>query len=245
METTTDAPSFARSRRQAAPQDPALIWGPLASLTDAAATAAGSGSVAITRGFDRNSRRRAKALRDLLGERGVAAIELTPAPGSERLVADADVTVVVNLIGAGSWQPYRIAAKLRAAVLTPKPGDGPADEVTRDVIALASDEGRRDVALSHVAVRSEEPASSRMVLEHDGGSLEVPGGWVTITVHEQALRVEVGGRDIDEQVLTTGRVRLEVFDAPHRLVRDELPIADFEGAVTLSAEPNGLLVRPV
>lgn len=130
METTTDAPSFARSRRPRRPEDPARIWAPLADLTEAAVAAAGSGTVAITRGFDRNSRQRAKALRDLLRERDVAAIEVTPAPGSDRLLEDVDVTAVVNLVGAGSWQPYRIAAQLRAPVLTPKPGETAGEQVT-------------------------------------------------------------------------------------------------------------------
>ena len=136
METTTDAPGFARSRRQRPAQDPAQIWAPLADLTEAA-VAAGSGTVAITRGFDRNSRQRAKALRDLLSQRDVPAIEVTPAPGSDRLLTDVAVSAVVNLIGAGSWQPYRLAAQLRAPVLTPKPGTEPGEEVSRDVIALA------------------------------------------------------------------------------------------------------------
>ncbi|SDZ47852.1 hypothetical protein SAMN05216215_107913 [Saccharopolyspora shandongensis] len=246
METTTDAPSFARSRRQPRPEDPARIWAPLADLTEAAVAAAGSGTVAITRGFDRNSRQRAKALRELLNRRDVAAVEVTPAPGSARLLADVDVTAVVNLIGAGSWQPYRVAAELRAPVLTPKPGDGAAEEVTRDVIALAGDSGHRDVAISHVAVRSEDPAASRLTLTYDGEQLTVPGGWLTITVRGSELEAKVGGVDFPERTLTTGEIRVEAFDAPHRLVRDELPIADFEeAAVTFTAEANGLVVRPV
>ncbi|KAA5828824.1 hypothetical protein ABT337_29610 [Saccharopolyspora hirsuta] len=246
METTTDAPSFARSRRPRRPEDPARIWAPLADLTEAAVAAAGSGTVAITRGFDRNSRQRAKALRELLNQQDVPAIEVTPAPGSDRLLADVDVTAVVNLIGAGSWQPYRVAAQLRAPVLTPKPGDAAAEPVTRDVIALVGDEsGKRDVALSHVAVRSEDPAASRLVLTHDGEQLTVAGGWLTVAVQGHELQVQVGGADAAERTITTGEIRVEAFDAPHRLVRDELPIADFEGAVTFTAEPEGLVVRPV
>jgi hypothetical protein len=246
METTTDAPSFARSRRQPRPEDPARIWAPLADLTEAAVAAAGSGTVAITRGFDRNSRQRAKALRELLNQRDVAAVEVTPAPGSDRLLADVDVAAVVNLVGAGSWQPYRVAAELRAPVLTPKPGTSPAEEVKRDVIALAGDSGQRDVAISHVAVRSEDPAASQLSLTHDGEQLTVPGGWLTVTVRDGELQVQVGGVDGTEQTFTTSEVRVEAFDAPHRLVRDELPIADFEeGAVTFTAEPDGLSVRPV
>jgi hypothetical protein len=246
METTTDVPTFARSRRQPRPEDPARIWGPLAALTEAAVAVAGSGTVAITRGFDRNSRQRAKALRELLNRRGVAAVEVTPAPGSDRLLTNVKVTAVVNLVGSGAWQPYRVAAELRAPVLTPKSGDGAADEVQRDVIALAGDSGQRDVAISHVAVRSEDPAASRLIVTHDGEQLTVPGGWLAITVQGGELQVQVGGVDFPEQTLTTRQVRVEAFDAPHRLVRDELPIADFEeAAVTFTAEPNGLLVQPV
>ncbi|GAA0524417.1 hypothetical protein GCM10011581_44550 [Saccharopolyspora subtropica] len=245
MEMTTDAPSFARARRLRRPEDPARIWAPLADLTEAAVAAAGTGTVAITRGFDRNSRQRAKALRDLLNQRGVAAIEVTPAPGSDRLLADTEIAAVVNLVGAGSWQPYRLAAELRAPVLTPKPGEDRGAEVRRDVIALAGDEGQRDIALSHVAVRSENPATSRLVLTHDGEELTVPGGWLTVAVQDSRLRVEVAGTDFPERTLTTDRLRVAAFDAPHRLVRDELPIADFEGAVTFTAEPGGLVVRPV
>jgi hypothetical protein len=246
METTTDAPSFARSRRQPRPEDPARIWAPLADLTEAAVAAAGSGTVAITRGFDRNSRQRAKALRELLGQRGVAAAEVTPAPGSDRLLDDVEVTAVVNLVGAGSWQPYRVAAELRAPVLTPKPADEPAEEVKQDVIALAGDSGQRDVAISHVAVRPEDPAASRLTLTHDGEQLTVPGGWVTVAVRDGELQVQVGGVDTPEQTFTTSKVRVEASGAQHRLVRDELPIADFEeGAVTVTAEPDCLSVRSV
>ena len=60
------------------------------------------------------------------------------------------------------------------------------------------------------------------------------------------LQVQAGGTDVPERTLTTAQLRVEAFDAPHRLVRDELPIADFEeGAITFTAEADGLLVRPV
>lgn len=245
METTTDAPQFARSRQSTRP-DPAEVWAPLAGLADAAAQAGTSGAVAITRGFDRNTRQRAKALRDLLEQRGIAAIEITPALGSERLVADTEITSLVNLVGAGSWQPYRIAAKLRAPLLTPNPGDAPADEVTRDVIGMTGGEGAHDVALSHVAVRPETPESDgTLTLTVGGEPLSVPGGSVAITMQDQVLEIRLSGPDFAEQTFTGTEVRVETADAPHRLVRDELPIAEFEGAVTFLAEPEGLLVRPV
>ncbi|MFC7342293.1 hypothetical protein [Saccharopolyspora griseoalba] len=245
METTTDAPSFARSRRQRPEEDPAQIWAPLADLTEAAAAAAGSGTVAITRGFDRNSRLRAKALRDLLAKREVPAIEITPAPGSDRLVEGVPVAVVVNLIGAGSWQPYRLAAQLKVEILTPKPGENPAAAATRDVIAVVGDSGARGVALSHVAVRAEEPSEAKLTLTYDGTEQTVAGGWLSATVQGDQLQVQFGGNELPERSVSTAELRVDASDALHRLVRDELPIADFEGAVTFTAESSGLRVRPV
>lgn len=245
MDTITDAPLSTRSQREKR-ADPAAVWSPLAGLTEAAARIADSGAVAITRGFDRNGRQRAKALRELLADRDVAAIEVTPAPGSERLLADTSPAAVVNLIGAGSWQPYRLAAKLQAPVLTPNPTDGePASEVQRDVIGMAGESEPRDVALSHVAVRPEDSETSSITITNRGEPLSVPGGQVAVTLEEGALRVELAGPDFAEQSFTAEQIRVETFDGAHRLVRDELPIAEFEGALTLSAEPRGLAVRPV
>lgn len=246
MDITTDAPHFARSRRSTQP-DPAKLWAPLAGLTDAAAQAASAaGTVAITRGFDRNSRQRAKALRDLLNERGIATIEVTPAPGSARLLAGTEVAALVNLIGSDSWQPYRLAAALQAPVLVPRAdSDGPAEETRRDVITMSSESDERDVALSHVAVRPEDPASSSVTITTNGEPLSVPGGNVTIGLSGQRLEIHVAGPDFAEQTFSAEQVRIETFNAPHRLVRDELPIAEFEGSVLLSAEIAGLVVRPV
>ncbi|QUH00502.1 hypothetical protein HUO13_06435 [Saccharopolyspora erythraea] len=243
MDTTTDATLNSRSRRDRRP-DPARVWEPLAGLADAAqSAAAGSGAVAITRGFDRNSRQRAKALRELLGQRGVAAVEVTPASGSERLLADTEVAAVVNLVGAGSWQPYRLGAKLRAAVFTPGvAGDEPA---SRDVIGMAGDDGQRDVALSHIAVRPEDPSAGSLAVVSDGEPLSVPGGRITVTLRDERLEVHLSGPDFAGQSFTATEIRVETFDGPHRLVRDELPIAEFEGAVTFTAEPRGLRVQAV
>ncbi|MCA1187996.1 MULTISPECIES: hypothetical protein [unclassified Saccharopolyspora] len=243
MDTTADAPQTARSRRSARP-DPAEVWAPLAGLADAAAQGGTSGAVAITRGFDRNSRLRAKALRDLLEERGVAAIEITPAVGSERLLADSEITSVVNLIGAGSWQPYRLAAKLRAPLLAVR-GDEEAGQDSRDVIGVTAAEDRRDVALSHVAVRPETEGQGSLIVTADGEPISVPGGSAVVTLREQRLEVRLAGPDFAEQTFAATEVRVETADAPHRLVRDELPIADFEGALTFTAEPGALTVRPV
>lgn len=241
MDTTTDAP---RSRHSAQP-DPTLLWAPLAGLTDAAAqTAASTGTVAITRGFDRNSRQRAKALRELLHDRDVAAIEVTPAPGSERLLADTTIASLVNLVGEGSWQPYRLAAKVQAPVIVPGSADSQDTEINRDVIGMTGNSGTRDVALSHVAVRPEGSASSSVTITSDGEPLSVPGGWAAVTLREQQLEIQLGGPDFAEQTFTTRQVRIETMDGPHRLVRDELPIAEFEGAVTFTAEPQGLVVHP-
>ena len=243
METTTDSPQFARSRRTSRP-DPAQVWAPLAGLADAAAQAGTSGAVAITRGFDRNSRQRAKALRELLDERDIPAIEITPAPGSERLVDGTEVASVVNLIGAGSWQPHRLAAKLRAPLLAPQQdGDSPVQDA-RDVIGVTSAEGRRDVALSHVAVRPEHGGAGSLTLTTGGEPLSVPGGAVAITLQDGALEIQLSGPDFAEQTFTATEVRIEISEGPHRLVRDELPIAEFEGALTFASEPRGLVVRP-
>lgn len=244
MDITTDAP-VARSRQSARP-DPAKLWAPLAGLTDAAAQAASaSGTIAITRGFDGNSRQRAKALRDLLAERGIATVEVTPAPGSARLLADTEIAALVNLIGSASWQPYRLAASLRAPVLVPRDDSGSAEETRRDVIVMTGDSGARDVALSHVAVRPEDATTSSVTITSDGEPLSVPGGNVTIGLADQKLEIHLAGPDFAEQTFSAEQVRVETFEGPHRLVRDELPIAEFEGAVVLAAEPQGLVVTPV
>src|SRR5690606_12524876 len=246
MEATTPAATVTSARSQLRHADPALNWAPWSDLTAAAAQAAGdSGTVAITRGFGRTSRQRAKALRDLLNERGLAAIELTPAPGSERLVADTKVDAVINMIGAGSWQPYRIAAKLGAPVLTPRPGETAGEEAKRSVIGLSTDTGERDVALSHVALRPEDPAAAQLLIEHDGEQLTVPGGSVTIALQEENLEVKFGGTDVANRTLTAQQVRVAATGSLYQLVRDEMPIADYEGAITFEAEPNALIVRPV
>lgn len=245
METTTDAVSSTRAGSDKPAEDPARVWGPLSKLTEAAAAAAGStASVAITRGFDRTNRERAKALRSLLQERNVPAMEVTPAPGSERLLAGADIAAVVNLIGAGSWQPYRIAAELRAPVLTPNPTEQPAAEVQRHVVALEGEDGKRDIALSHVAIRA-ETAEGKLTISHDTDEVSTSGGWLSITVQDGALQLELGGQDVSTRQLSTTSLRVQAADTPHRLVRDELPIADYEGTLTLTAEANGLTVRPV
>lgn len=249
MNSTTDTPSSVRSRQADRP-DPATLWSPLAGLTDAAAnaSAAGSGTVAITRGFDRKGRQRAKALSELLGDRGVAAVEVTPAPDSEQLLAGTEVAAVVNLIGAGSWQPYRLAAKTRAPVLTPQPTEGqPAGEVTRDVIGMTGADAARDVALTRVAVLPEHPgnADESITITRDGEPLSIPGGQVAITLHEQSLNVHLQGPEFAAQEFAAQEITVETSGGPHRLIRDELPIAEFEGTLTFTSEPRGLAVRPV
>lgn len=245
MDITTEAPLSTRAQRSERP-DPSAVWAPLPGLAEAAARTARTGAVAISRGFDRNSKQRAKALRELLDDQGVAAIEVTPLPDSERLLAGAEVAAVINLVGAGSWQPYRLAAKLRAPVLTPNPtADAPAEPAERDVVGVTGEEGERDAALSHVAVRPEDTEQASLTLTAAGEPLTVPGGWVVITPEQGQLRVQLGGPDYAEQTFTTGELRVETADGPHRLVRDEAPIAEFEGSLTFTAEPAGLLVQPV
>lgn len=245
MDTTIDAPEPVRSRRSAQP-DPASVWEPLADLTDAAAHAATeSGTIAITRGFDRNSRRRGEALRELLEARGVPSIEITPAVGSDRLLAGTEIAAVVNLIGVGSWQPYRLAAKLRAPVFTPRAsGNDATDETKRDVIGVIS-EGSRDVALSRVAVLPEDAAASSITITYDGEQITVTGGQVAVTLHDQLLEIHLQGPDFAERTVAAQEASVETFGTPHRLIRDELPLAEFEGALTFTAEPQGLVVRPV
>jgi hypothetical protein len=245
MDTTIETVRSVRSHRTVEP-DPARLQDPLADLADAAVQAAASGTVAITRGFDRNSRQRAKALRHLLEERDIAAIEVTPAPGSERLLAGTDVHAVINLVGAGAWQPYRLAVKLRAPVLAPRSGDGAAaSETERDVICVTSAEGVRDAALSHVGLRPENTEASSLTITSDGESVSIPGGWVTIVPRDQWLELSLGGPDIAERTSTAQEVHIETLGGPYRWVRDELPIADFEGVLTFTAEPRGLVVRTV
>ncbi len=242
MDTSTDGPTSARSRSAHKP-DPAAVWAPLSGLADAATEAASTGSVAISRGFDRTSRVRGKGLRDLLAERGVSAIEVTPAPGSERLLAGSDVAAVVNLVGAGSWQPHRLAAKLRAPLFVPGERAATlAGESERDVIgvtAIAS--GERDIALTRLAVLS-EATDGKLEVTRDGEAITIEGGRVEVTLHEGALDVHLHGVDLEETFAAT-EIGISTAGAPHRFIRDELPIAEFEGSLTVTAEPVGLSVR--
>lgn len=245
MDTTTEAPLSSRAQRSSASTNLAAVWAPLVGLAEAAANTAGSGSVAINRGFDRNSKQRAKALQERLAEQGISAIEVTPLPDSERLLEGHEITAVLNLVGAGSWQPYRLGARLKAPVLTPNPTDGePAEAAKRDVIGIAGEDGLREAALSHVAVRPEDAEQASLTLTSHDEPLTVPGGWAVITPEQGKLQVQLGGPDYAEQTFSTDELRVETSDGPHRLVRDETPIAEFEGRLTFTAEPNGLVVQP-
>ena len=244
MSTTTDAPLFGRSRRSSQPN---LATGstPLVRLAEAAAdTVTSTEAVAISRGFDRNSRQRASSLRELLSEQGVTAVEVTPASASERLLAGTEVSAVINLVGAASWQPCRLAAKLRAALLAPSE-DGQASESRWDVIGVTGEDGHRDVALRRVAVLPEDFDNSSITISRDDEPLSLPGGQVTVTPHEQLLHVHLQAPDFAAQTFTADTITVEALGAAHRLIRDELPIAELEGALTFSAEPQGLLLRAV
>ena len=242
MNITTDASHVVRSRRSQRP-DPATVWSPLAGLADAAANAATrSHAIAITRGFDRRSRHRAKALHELLDARGVPAIEITPAPGSERLLSGSEIAAVVNLVGMGSWQPHRLAAKLRAPLFVPEP-EG--ESAGSDVIGMTGEDKVRDVALSRVAVRPEDASAASLTIIRDGEPLCVPGGQIVVTPHQQQLHIHLQGPDFAEQAFTAAKIGIETLDGPHRLIRDELPLAEFEGALTFTAEPAALVVRNV
>lgn len=248
MNSTTDAPTTTRKARTADRRvDPAAIWEPLPRLAEAAAEASSAQTtVAIARGFDRNARTRAKALSESLADQGVAAVEITPAPDSEQLLAGRSVAAVVNLVGAGSWQPYRLAARNQAPVLTPQPVEGETSPAAqRDIIAVTGTDGARDVALTRVAVLPEDTEEAQITLTRDGEPLSIPGGNVAVTPDGQQLRIHLEGPDFDAQSFTATKIEIETSGGPHRFVRDESPIAEFEGAVTLSAEQGGLTVRPV
>ncbi|GAB3544285.1 hypothetical protein J2S53_004418 [Actinopolyspora lacussalsi] len=246
MNSTTEVLSSTRARQNPG-QDPATVWEPLAGLAEAAAaTASGSTTVAINRGFDRKARERARALRQLLDERGVRATEITPAPDSEELLADSSVDSVINLVGTGSWQPYRLAAKERAALLAPRPEEGePGESLRRDVIAMNRQDSRRDAALSRVVVLPENATEGSLTLNRGGEPLSIPGGQVAITLHEGQLDVRIEGPDYSEQHFTADRLSLETHGGPHRLIRDEMPIAEFEGSLDFVCEREGLVVRSV
>ncbi|QGK69106.1 hypothetical protein GIY23_05770 [Allosaccharopolyspora coralli] len=242
MDTSTDGPVSARAR-SAHKQDPAGVWAPLSGLADAAAQAASTGSVAISRGFDRTSRVRGKALRDLLVERGVSAVEITPALGSERLLAGCEVAAVVNLVGDGSWQPHRLAAKLRAPLFVPGERTATlAGESERDVIGVtAASSGERDVALTRLAVLA-ETTDGKLEVTRNGETVTIEGGRVEVTLHEGSLDVHLNGVGVEETFAAT-EIGISTAGTPHRFIRDELPIADFEGALTVATEPVGLRVR--
>ncbi|MFD0486479.1 hypothetical protein ACFQ0O_04800 [Saccharopolyspora spinosporotrichia] len=110
---------------------------------------------------------------------------------------------------------------------------------------MVGDSGQRDVALSHVAVRPEDASAGTLAVVSDGEPLSVPGGRMTVTLRDERLEVHLSGPHFAGQSFTTTEIRVETFDGPHRLVRDELPIAEFEGAVTFTAEPRGLRVQAV
>lgn len=241
MNTKIGTSQLTRSQRVERP-DPTALWAPLGPLSDAAMRLADGGAMVIARGFDRNSRQRAKVLRDALEHQKVAAIEVTQALGSERLLADTHVAGVVNLVGSSTWQPHRLAAKLRVPMLTPYgTGIDSGSEHRRDVIGVATEE-TRDIALSHVAVNPADDTASNLVITCGGEPVSLPGGWIAITPERDHLVVRFGGKDFAEQSLTATEIQVESSEGPHRLVRDELPIADFESAVTFSAEAEGLRV---
>lgn len=247
MSMTTDASLFGRSRGSSQP-NPATNWTPLAPLADfAASTVSSSQVVAISRGFDRNSRQRASALRELLREQGVATVEVTPASASERLLSGTDVGAVINLVGSGAWQPYRLAARLRASLLAPATDGAQASEDEWDVIGVTDEDGVRDVALTRVAVLPEEFDNSTITVTRDGHGepISLPGGQVTATPHQRALQVRLEAPDFVAQTFTAAELRVEAVGSPHRLIRDELPIAELEGALTFAAEPGGLIRRTV
>lgn len=251
MDTKIGGSRFTRSGRTRE-QDPRSVWAPAGPLTDAAERVSLGRTVAITRGFDRNSRQRTKALRMLLDERGIPAIEVTPSTelavssGAEGVLDGSEIAAVINVLTAGSWQPYRLAARRRVPILMPKRSEeDTASEVARDVIAMTTDSGSRDIALSRIVVCPEDSGTTSLVVSGGGEPLALPGGWIALTPGEPGMRARIGAPDFAEQEFDSAEVRVETLDGPHRLVRDELPIAEFEGTVDFTAEPAGLAVRTV
>jgi hypothetical protein len=174
----------------------------------------------------------------------VAAIEVTPALGSERLLTGHDIDAVINLVGAGSWLPYRLAARLRAPVLVTRPEDEETSRTERDVIGMLTATGR-DVALSHVTVRPEEAGSGSLTIQHGAEPLTVPDGWCTITIRDHQLEITVGRSSAAESTFASTQAKISASGTEHRLVRDELPISELDGELTLTADPGGLIVHRV
>ena len=162
------------------------------------------------------------------------------------LKSGSTVAAVVNLVGAGAWHPYRLAAKRQVPVLTPRPTEEDStEEATRDVIGVTGTDSTRDVALTRVAVLPEDTENSDITLTRDGEPLTIPGGQVEITPNGRDLDVRIQGPDFAAQDITVGELLVQTSGAPYRFIRDELPIAEFEGSLTVTSEPAGLRVRPV
>lgn len=244
MDIKTTPSPLSRSRRSQR-TDPATVWSPLSELAEAAANVAEPGhAIAITRGFDRRSRLRAKALHQLLDDRGVAAIEVTPAPGSARLLTTAEISAVVNLVGAGSVQPHRLAATLRVPLFVVA-DDTKSAQGTKHAIGMIADGELRDVALSRIVVCPEVSGAGSVTITRDGEPLNIPGGQIAIELHDGKLGIRLQGTDFAAQEFSATEIGIETLDAPYRLLRDELPIAEFEGALTFRAEPGALVVHSV
>ncbi|GGM56583.1 hypothetical protein GCM10012275_29660 [Longimycelium tulufanense] len=244
--TTTTGP-FTSPDRVAA----AVPWSPLVVLAEAAARTAAVSEhvVTVVRGFDRESRRRARTVRGHLSSLGVRSVEATPAPDSWPTPDSTGLAVaaVVNVAGAGSWDAHRIAATLRVPLLTlDEAAGGAAAEVDQrhwDLIDVRAAE-QTDFALSQVTLLPEDPERAEVSLTVGGTRHVVRGAQVGAGLKEHELRVRVTSPDIEEEYLTD-EVTIEPVTGGYRLVRDGLPVGELTGPVTLTTVRQGLVVHVV
>lgn len=155
-----------------------------------------------------------------------------------------DVAVVVNLIAGESRQAHRMAATLRVPLLHLTAENS--DQQREDVIGVTDASGRRDVALTHIAVRPSAPGSGKLGVTLDDEHQTVEGGNLDVTARGAELFAELRGSDYAVRSENVRQITIESFDGQFQLVRDELPIADLEdGPLHLAAEPAGLTVHAI
>ncbi|SHG68805.1 hypothetical protein [Streptoalloteichus hindustanus] len=239
--TTTTGPIAAATGAEAR-------WSPLAVLADAAARGVADGqTVAVVRGFDRESRRRARTVRDHLAGAGVRAVEATPAPDSWPLGESSAVGAVVNVAGSGSWDAHRIAAQLAAPLyaLDETGADGAEPGITErrmDLIDVRGERGDHDIALSHVTLLPEDLTEAELAVVVDGTRHVVRGAQLRTGLHEHLLRARVVGEGAEH---VAAELTVEPVAGVFRLVRDGLPVDELTAPVTLVARPEALTVHLV
>nr|BFE99792.1 hypothetical protein GCM10020241_14680 [Streptoalloteichus tenebrarius] len=233
----------------------------MAVLAEAATRALADGqAVAVVRGFDRESRRRARTVRDHLAGLGVPSVEATPAPDSWPTPAGnaSPVGAVVNVAGSGSWDAHRIAAQLDAPLFAldetgensengenGENGTAGQPEVAErrlDLIEVRGARGDQDIALSHVTLLPEDLDDAELAVIVDGARHVVRGAQLRTGLHEHLLRARVIG-GADEHV--AAELTVEPVAGVVRLVRDGLPVDELTAPVTLVARPEALTVHLV